>query len=1098
MKRLIILASIVIFINHNSAGQAVGISGTSIVPNSHSILDIESTTTGVLLPRLTNSERAALGSAMGTTEEGMVVYDKDDDIYYYWDGVVWVGMSGTATGAFVENQNGYQQVADFNVGGTGVSSKIGVGTALTPLAAQVHVHDDNGTGGNTMMLIEDFVGNPIMSVIDYGHVGIGTSAPSNNAKLDVTGNQGVLLPRMTTAAKNTYGAGLGVIDEGMVVYDLTQKQYNWWDGANWIALGSSTGLYIDNQNAVLQPADYRIAGLGVASQMGIGTGMGAILASAHIHDDNTAAGNQLFLADDYVGNPIMSIFDVGNIGMGNNTPNPNAILDVQDVNRGVLLPRLSAAQKAALTTGLGVAEEGLMIYDLNQQTYDFWDGAAWSSAGSGPGAFIDNQNTGVQVADFNIGGVGVVNKFGVGTGLGPVIGLAHLMDNSPTAGSRLLTIDDFVGLPLLTVNDAGQLGLGTTAPAGSAMLDMNSNNKGFLPPRMSAAQRAAIAGPVQGLVVYQTTGPDVGLWHYDGTAWRFIGAIGNPFTMEDLDGDTKIELEQSADDDIIHFTNAGVEYFDFDGGRFNINNTGGSVFIGEGAGANDDLSSNRNIEIGHQAGNSNTTGDYNTDLGYQAGAARTTGSLNTHVGYKSGTSNTGDYNTSVGAQAFEYNTSGSHNTAVGESALIQNTTGDGNTALGEKALANNDNGTSNVALGRQSMDGNVSGSNNAAVGMRSMYNNDNGSENAAFGHNSLYNNISGSYNTATGTRSLYTSTASWNTAIGWETMYSNTTGEYNVAVGESGLRSNTTGQKNTALGYEALKSSDSDMNTAIGARALTTNTSGSENSALGHNSMYYNTSGNYNTAVGNNALYSNQTGLGNTSVGYNSLQTSTGNYNSAFGDEALRFLATGQGNVAVGKGAGVAMFTGSNNTFVGTATFGTTGVSNSTGIGYGAVPSASNTVEVGDASITSIGGYANWTNLSDGRCKQNIQGNVPGLEFITKLRPVTYNLNLDAIAQIKRTPDSLRLKDAEQMKEQIVYTGLIAQEVEQAANELNYDFSGVDLPQNENDHYALRYAEFVPPLIQAVQELSEMNRDLRREVEVLRQQVAQINQTAEK
>lgn len=1168
MKRLILLSLIIIFIDQNSFGQSVGISGTSITPNSYSLLELRDNTKGILLPRHTNAERATLGSSMGPTEEGMVVYDTQDDLYYYWDGYAWVAM-GTSAGAFVENQNAYQQIADFNIAGDGITSKLGVGTGMAALGAQAHVHDGDPAGGNTMLLVDDYVNNPIMSIIDYGHVGFGTATPNNNAVVDITGNQGVLLPRMSNTAMINYGTlYLGLLDEGMIVYDLTNQQYNWWDGTNWIAFGAATGSYIDNQNAVLQAANYRIAGLGVASQMGIGTGMGAILASNHIHDDNTAAGNQLFLADDYVGNPIMSVFDVGNIGIGNNTPNPNAILDVRDANRGVLLPRLNTAQKAALTTGLGIADEGLMIYDLNLQTYDFWDGAAWSSAATGPGAFIDNQNTGVQAADFNIGGIGVANKMGIGTGMAPVIGLTHIHDNSPTAGSRLLNIDDFVGNPIMSVMDLGQVGLGTTAPAGSAILDMNSNNKGFLPPRMTAAQRVAIAGPVQGLVVYQTNAPE-GLWFFDGFMWQPVATtISSIIAMEDADADTKIEVEQSPDDDIIHFTNQGVEYFDFDGGRFNINNTGGSVFIGQGAGSNDDLSSNRNIEIGHQAGNANTTGAYNTDIGYQAGAARTAGNLNTHIGYKSGTSNTGDYNTSVGAQALEYNTTGSHNTAIGESALISNTIGDANTAVGEKALASNDVGTSNVALGRQSMDGNTSGSNNVAAGTRSLYSNSSGSENSAFGHYSLNNNSTGSYNTAIGTRSLYSNTASNNTAIGWESQYSGTTGNYNVALGNSSLRTNTTGEKNAALGFEALKSATTaDQNTAVGARALTTATTGSENTVVGHNAGYSTTTGNNNTAMGSNALYTNTTGGGNTAIGYetlylsdaplntavgyramknnsngiancafgaqalasnssgannssfgvNSLDANTsGSNNSAFGisalttsttasnntalgHQALFYTITGYHNVAVGSSSGNLNTSGYYNTFLGSGTNGTGTNYNSTAIGYGASTSANNEAVIGNASVTSIGGYANWTNLSDGRCKQNIEADVPGLEFVNKLRPVTYNMDLDALAEIKGTPDSLRSKKDELTKEQIVYTGLIAQEVELAAKELDYDFSGVDAPQNENDHYALRYAEFVAPLIKSVQELHEMNRDLLREIEVLRKQVARIdNKTAEK
>ena len=54
-------------------------------------------------------------------------------------------------------------------------------------------------------------------------------------------------------------------------------------------------------------------------------------------------------------------------------------------------------------------------------------------------------------------------------------------------------------------------------------------------------------------------------------------------------------------------------------------------------------------------------------------------------------------------------------------------------------------------------------------------------------------------------------------------------------------------------------------------------------------------------------------------------------------------------------------------------------------------------------------------------------------------------------------------------------TGFVAQEVEVAANKLGYDFSGVDKPQNKNSLYGLRYAEFVVPLVKAVQELSKMN-----------------------
>jgi hypothetical protein len=51
-----------------------------------------------------------------------------------------------------------------------------------------------------------------------------------------------------------------------------------------------------------------------------------------------------------------------------------------------------------------------------------------------------------------------------------------------------------------------QTGIGTTSPDASAKLDITSTTKGFLVPRMTSAQKAAIASPANGLLVYQTDG----------------------------------------------------------------------------------------------------------------------------------------------------------------------------------------------------------------------------------------------------------------------------------------------------------------------------------------------------------------------------------------------------------------------------------------------------------------------------------------------------------------------------------------------------------------------------------------------------------------
>jgi hypothetical protein len=292
------------------------------------------------------------------------------------------------------------------------------------------------------------------------------------------------------------------------------------------------------------------------------------------------------------------------------------------------------------------------------------------------------------------------------------------------------------------------------------------------------------------------------------------------------------------------------------------------------------------------------------------------------------------------------------------------------------------------------------------------------------------------------------------------------------------------GAGNTAL------TSSSYNNTANGVNALHSLTSGVFNTANGSGALNANTTGGANTANGSGALADNTSGDGNTATGTEALQINIGNNNTATGYGALTNSTMGSGNTADGLWTGGANTTGSNNTFVGYFADATSGaLNNATALGNQAVVSASNTVRVGNSAVTSIGGYVGWSNISDGRVKKNIKNNVPGLAFINKLNPVTYNLDLDAEDKIvqrsaPKTKDGKIITPAQEdiaarkAKEQVIYTGFVAQDVEKAAKELNYDFSGVDAAKNDKDLYGLRYSEFVVPLVKAVQELSMQTQEL--------------------
>ena len=135
-------------------------------------------------------------------------------------------------------------------------------------------------------------------------------------------------------------------------------------------------------------------------------------------------------------------------------------------------------------------------------------------------------------------------------------------------------------------------------------------------------------------------------------------------------------------------------------GQIEFLNTGNSIFIGEGAGANDDLTSNSNTFIGYQSGATTTTGYYNVAIGSGSLLQNTTGNSNVATGYGSLLQNTtGNSNVATGRQSLNNNTTGSNNVAVGRVAGDLITTGSNNTFLGFNADANANNLTNATAIG---------------------------------------------------------------------------------------------------------------------------------------------------------------------------------------------------------------------------------------------------------------------------------------------------------------------------------------------------------------------------------------------------------------
>jgi trimeric autotransporter adhesin len=596
-----------------------------------------------------------------------------------------------------------------------------------------------------------------------------------------------------------------------------------------------------------------------------------------------------------------------------------------------------------------------------------------------------------------------------------------------------------------------QVGIGTTTPDASAVLDVKSTTKGMLIPRMTTAQRTTITTPATGLQVFDTDTKS--FWFYNGIAWSQLSIGSNGWN---LTGNA--------------VTNPSTNFIgttDAQPLRFRVNN----LWAGEIHPANG------NIFLGVGTGESNTVGLDNTAIGYQ--------SLFTNID--------GSRNTAYGNHTLYSNKSGSSNTAHGALALFSNSSGGENSATGYAALYSNTIGLTNTANGALALFSNISGNNNTAIGNYALYANTTGNDNTATGYATLSNNT-GSNNTATGKAALsFNTTGSFNSATGYQAAYTNESGSFNTINGAAAFYANTAGSFNTASGYQALNHNTTGLyNTASGIEALFFNKDGLYNTGNGSSALRSNTNGSYNTAIGNNAIYNNATGSNNTGVGNNALsQNFAGNYNTAIGTSALITNQNGSNNTAIGYLALATNSNGSNNTALGYAADVSTVVINATAIGSGAIVNASNKVRIGSSSVSVIEGQVAYSFPSDARFKYNIKGNVPGLEFIKKLSPVTYYFDekkLDAYSKTGIINKSIPIPVSADKKQ--LHTGFLAQEVEKIAAELGYEFDGVHAPANDKDHYSLAYSQFIMPLVKAMQEQQAIITNQQKQIDILEKRLA--------
>ncbi|MCK4663467.1 MAG: tail fiber domain-containing protein [Bacteroidales bacterium] len=938
-------------------------------PNTSAMLDVKSTTKGMLVPRV--ALVTTVDPIGGTKPDGLLVWNTstsgtyDTPGFYFWNGADWemVGSDNLF-------ENGLTQ--------SGNAVKLGGSlTNATTIAQGSYNMIYNLTGTGDFDIQDN--GTSAFFVADDGNVGIGTNSPgqklqvNGNFKLDdnifITGNSDYkVYHNLATLSKDTDPGAIiintnhpatatcmlrikveGYLYDGSGPFEITIGGYlsgNLLHNNGFINVGSLkvpvySAVNSSNKLAIVIgdiSETYSYMHLTVTEYMQGWSGKN----ETYAEDWDIIVSENL---DGYT--DINEIYDKTSIDLGNYYTIPEVdniedglqtqVDDLQtQVNNENLWDRTGSVtylHNSADNIGIGTSNPQANLHIIGDATL--------GSLLIAPNETTSGDDAELRLAEDNDGSFGMSLKYDGG-------------DNRLYFyGKSNATI---YGPHLSISRDEGNIGIGTGTSTTDTRLIVEGNYSGSVEKAIFAVKNNS------GDTVFAVYPEGVRIW-VDDTPGKATGSKGG-FAVGGLNAGKGILTNE-----FFRITPDSVRIYIADDPGKATGSKGGFAVGGFNAGKDAPVDmmnlTKENYCIGHQSGISTSTGNFNTFFGYQAGMSNETGIKNIFIGYLTGLNNisghantfvgsecgwknsTGQYNSFIGYKSGYYNVSGSYNTYMGymsgyESGLTTGDDADNNTMVGYKSGYNNRDGDKNVFLGWYSGYYNNDASYNVFIGTESGYSTTDGANNLFLGYRSGYRSATGEYNTYLGYKSGYnsgygtTSDPDYNTFIGYESGYDCRTGHHNTYIGHSsGYGTSSSGSYNVYMGHFAGYDNTSGHNNVfIGYNAGQNNTTGYDNVFIGHDAGEANLTGNYstfigylagensnqgyNTFVGYQAGQMNVDGGTNAYFGYAAGQANTGENNTFIGGEAGYVSGSGSDNTYIGQGAGREC-TGSNNVFLGYA-----------------------------------------------------------------------------------------------------------------------------------------------------------------------------------
>jgi uncharacterized protein (TIGR02145 family) len=225
------------------------------------------------------------------------------------------------------------------------------------------------------------------------------------------------------------------------------------------------------------------------------------------------------------------------INANGNFPDNSAMLDVKSSTSGMLIPRMTTAERNSIfqpASGLMVfcIDDSHIYTNKGSSLVPNWVTVSTPWLNNGDNIYFSPGNVGIGTTNPEqllqvSGNIAAQNGSAASASYVFGDGSENTGFSSPAA-NHIAFVNN--GIQSVRIDEAGRVAIGGGIPDPSAKLDVASTIRGFLPPRMTTVQRDAIASPTEGLLIYNTDEKAINI--YKGTGWGPMVATtcGSPFT----------------------------------------------------------------------------------------------------------------------------------------------------------------------------------------------------------------------------------------------------------------------------------------------------------------------------------------------------------------------------------------------------------------------------------------------------------------------------------------------------------------------------------------------------------------------------------------